>query len=120
MASAATSASSSARLSSPVGPAIGTRFTRWIDCPGTFEFTVSVNVPMVRSHLQAAEGPGEAARLFRVRAAAVQHPEGSERVMRARLVYWLPFTLLAVALAVVIYTVAHAAVVKALAPVVGG
>ena len=40
--------------------------------------------------------------------------------MRERLVYWLPFTLLAVALAVVIWTVAHAAVVKALAPVVGG
>lgn len=41
-------------------------------------------------------------------------------MMRARLVYWLPCTLLALALAVVIYTVAHDAVVKALAPVVGG
>jgi len=34
--------------------------------------------------------------------------------MRARLIYWLPFTLLIVALAVVIYTVAHAGVVHAL------
>jgi hypothetical protein len=40
--------------------------------------------------------------------------------MRERLVYWLPFTLLAVALAVVIYTLAYGAVVKALAPVAGG
>jgi hypothetical protein len=38
--------------------------------------------------------------------------EGAD--VRARLVYWLPFTLLAVALAVVIYTVAHAGVVHAL------
>ena len=34
--------------------------------------------------------------------------------MLARTWYWLPFTLLAVALAVVIYTVANAAVVHAL------
>lgn len=34
--------------------------------------------------------------------------------MLARLVYWLPFMLLAVALAVVIWTVANAAVVHAL------
>lgn len=32
----------------------------------------------------------------------------------SRVVYWLPFTLLAVALAVVIWTVANAAVVHAL------
>jgi hypothetical protein len=48
-------------------------------------------------------------------------PEDRERdVMRPRLVYWLPFLLLAFALAVVVWTVVHAAVEKALAPLGGG
>jgi len=36
-------------------------------------------------------------------------------MMRARLVYWLPFLLLAFALAVVVWTIVHAAVTHALA-----